>query len=174
MKNILEQAFPFQQIDNIKSLLGNIDGLGERTVYLNGNILEIPYRIYNNLPDFSQMNHLSDQEFAIICCLYSRHWDGYVRQEMIKKLIEMKFQDFMTPYVFLLIGEYVVEIINDIGPFVEKNRDSFIGFINGNHDFKVLTYQRMVSYWNEYYRHSQYKYLYDYPGKKVFNIVDIM
>ena len=68
----------------------------------------------------------------------------------------------------------MVEIIHDICPFVEKNRDSFVRFINDNHDFKVLTYQRMVSYWNEYYRHSQYKYLHDYPGKRVFNIVDIM
>ena len=156
--------------DYIKFLLADIHTLGKRIVCLNGDILEIPYRIYNDVPNFSQLNNLSPQELSIIYCLYSRHFDGYIRQEMIKKLIEIEFQDFMIPYVFLLVGEYVVEIINDIYPFIEKNKEFFIDFINNNHDLTTLTYQRMVSYWNEYYRHSQYKYLNDYSGKRIFNL----
>ena len=42
MKNILEQAFPIQPIEAIKSLLTDINGLGQRIVYLNGDVLEIP------------------------------------------------------------------------------------------------------------------------------------
>ena len=171
MKNILEQAFPIQPIEVIKSLLADINGLGQRIVYLDEGVLEIPYRIYNDLPNFSQLNNLSTQDISIIYCLYSRHSDGHIRQEMIKKLIEIEFQDFMIPYVFLLVGEYVVEIINDLYPFIEKNRDVFIRFINNNHELTTITYQRMVSYWNEYYRHNRYKYLNDYPGKKIFNLL---
>ncbi|MFU8926465.1 hypothetical protein, partial [Acinetobacter puyangensis] len=128
----MEQAFPIQPIEAIKSLLNNINGVGQRIVYLNGDILEIPYRVYNDLPNFSQLNNLSTQELSVIYCLYSRHSDGYIRQEMVKKLIEIEFQDFMIPYIFLLVGEYVVEIINDIYPFIEKNRGLFIKFINDN------------------------------------------
>lgn len=170
MKNILEQAFPIQPIDAIKSLLPDINGVGGRIICLNGDILEIPYRIYNDLPNFSQLNSLSTQEVSIIYCLFSRHTDGYIRQEMVKKLIEIELQDFMIAYVFLLVGEYVVEIINDIYPFIKKNKELFIEFIKNNHDVTILTHQRMVSYWNEYYRHGRYKHLNDYPGKKVFNL----
>jgi len=172
MKNILEQAFPVQRIQNIQILLGDIDRLGHRLVCLNGRILEIPYRIYNDLPNFSHFNNLSAQELSIIYCLYSRHSDGYIRQAMVKKLLETEFKDFMIPYVFLLIGEYVVEIINDIYPFIENNREFFTEFIVNNHYLKNITYQRMVSYWNEYYRHGQYKYFDDYPGKRIFNLFD--
>ncbi|KAB1857974.1 hypothetical protein F4W09_04350 [Acinetobacter tandoii] len=170
MKNTLEQAFPIQRIEAIKSLLTDINAVGQRVVCLNGDILEIPYRIYNDLPNFSHLNNLSTQELSIIYCLYSRHSDGYIRQEMVKKLIEIEFQYFMIPYVFLLIGEYVVEIINDIYPLIEKNKDFFIEFMNNNHELTILTYQRMVSYWNEYYRYNRYKYLNDYPGKIIFNL----
>ena len=49
MTNILEQAFPVQGIQDIQSLLGDINRQGHRLVCLNGDILEIPYRIYNDL-----------------------------------------------------------------------------------------------------------------------------
>ena len=79
MKNTLEQAFPIQRIEAIKSLLTDINAVGQRVVCLNGDILEIPYRIYNDLPNFSHLNNLSTQELSIIYCLYSRHSDGYKR-----------------------------------------------------------------------------------------------
>ncbi|WP_179998298.1 hypothetical protein [Acinetobacter sp. YH12239] len=82
----------------------------------------------------------------------------------------LKENDFVIPYIFLLLGEYVLEIIEDLYLYINANKFVIKKFIQENKKFSYITYQRSVSYWNEYYRLSRYKYLHDYPAKKVFDL----
>lgn len=119
--------------------------------------LRIPYRIYNPPPVSADLIRLSDHHRLMLNCLYSRHHDGHVRQEHIRRLIQAD-EPWVAPYVVALIGEYVVEIIADIA--VGLSDVHTIGswqarrygrFARDNPTFIDLTTQRVESYWREYY-----------------------
>ena len=74
-----------------------------------------------------------------------------------------------SPFVVRLIGEYVIEILQVI------NRDRshlnprlYRSFLEANPAFFTLARQRVVSYWDCYYRSQRRE---DYPG---FQILDFL
>ena len=77
------------------------------------------------------------------------------------------------PYAFQLLGEYVVEIINDLDGFIdETNIHLFRRFIAENPGYGTLTRQRVISYWNEYYRMGGNKDIRNYVGSRIFDRLD--
>lgn len=177
MINSLENAFPLHCRNDINSIknyfvLDDIDAC--RNITLNQNFLQIPYRIYNKPLTMAQLDSFTCHQQLIINCIFTRHHNGFIRHEVIKNIMQihplLEEDDFVIPYIFMLLGEYVVEICEDLYPYIKANKSVINKFIQQNKEFCYLTYQRSVSYWNEYYRLSTYKYLRDYPVRKIFDL----
>lgn len=147
-----------------------------QTVYLDGEELKIPYRLYFNEPCYKKEISLTDLQKTILNCIYLRHHNGFVRQQRLKKLLT-RTDNFIIPFSIQLLGEYVIEILEVLAEHTGLNTDRYIKFINDNQNFWNISKSRVISYWNEYYRRPQYpnylppKYagLQDYIGQKIVN-----
>lgn len=126
-------------------------------ITVNGEPVDIPYRIYNPVPP-SDLAPGGSQVAVAIDCLYTRHHDGFVRQKSLQQVIASD-QTWTIPFVVQLLGEYVIEICEDIRRYAETDlprRPEMVrglkSFAADNPDFIVLTQQRATSYWDAYYR----------------------
>jgi hypothetical protein len=138
------------------------------TVYLDSELLCIPYRIYFNEPDIEQENELTDIQKTILNCIYLRHFDGYLRQRRLENLID-KNDNWIIPFTIQLLGEYVFEILEVLDRHInDKTIDSYVKFIRENPKYWEQTESRMISYWNEDYR-RQYPKLKIYLGRQLAN-----
>ena len=137
------------------------------SVHVGSELLSIPSRIYFDPPVLQAMR-LTRLESEILDCLLTRHHDGFVRQKHLSRII--RSQNAWVPcFVFPLVGEYVVEILRVIQEnltYLETSR--YADFVRANPDFLNLTEQRVVSYWDCYYRSIQKE---SYPG---FLILDFL
>ena len=80
-------------------------------------------------------------------------------------------QPWSAPFVVALIGEYVIEIIEDVAAATPpSNVDAMISFISENAGYWYVTKQRVASYWNVYYRHKYTKR--NYPGFQLVRMLD--
>lgn len=119
--------------------------------------LRIPTRIYNPVPSPDDRAPLSDRQSLMLNCLYSRHNDGYVRQQHLRRLLEAD-EPWVAPYVVALVGEYVIEIVQDIAAGLANiatdgtwQHRLYGRFANDNPGFIELTKSRVESYWAAYY-----------------------
>jgi hypothetical protein len=82
----------------------------------------------------------------------TRHHDGFVRQKHLERIIRSE-NIWMPPFVIRLVGEYIVEILDATDQNL-SNLDISIyeQFAWWNPELIALTEQRVISYWNEYYR----------------------
>lgn len=138
-------------------------------VYLNNEKLEVPYRIYYREPTTLEVQQLSEVEMQFVYCIFTRHSDGFVREKYLKKILEID-QYWCTPYVFLLLGEYVLELIETIENSIKRDKslsNNLIAFASENTQCFQLISHKMTSYWNCYFRRTLYKNLSDYPGYKI-------
>ena len=174
----LKNAFPSVLGDDIDVILNKINlesehpTVGKFEVILDREILSVPCRQYL---DVTLYNHISESELTskqklIMDCFFTRHHNGYVREAFLKKIIQSK-EPWVVPYVFGVLGEYVIELLD----VIFRNLDNlylpnYIEFINANNQYYNLTKQRVVSYWNCYYRWL-YKYKNDYVGFKILKFL---
>ncbi len=141
---------------------------------LAGETLLIPYRIYAE-PDDSQMSSLTDDQKIILQTLYTRHHNGYVREKNLRQVITHAADHaWITPFLMILIGEYIMEILQ----FIHDNRsvlnpDFIRSFIRENPTFYRMLQSRVMSYWNCYYR-RQYPTRDNYVGFQLLNYIDQM
>jgi hypothetical protein len=175
--DIVLKAIPFSN-NNIKLADGNfhkVDNLifdNSQLVNLDKEQLTIPYRVYFNEPEEKEEKTLTNKQQAILNCIYLRHHNGFVRQKRLKKLKDIS--DFWTtPFVFQLLGEYVIEILEVLDKQINNTiLDNFIQFKLDNPKYFEQTESRMISYWNEYYRRDNPK-LNRYVGRLIFDKVKI-
>jgi hypothetical protein len=139
------------------------------TVNVQGEVLQIPERIYNPEPPSELVAGLAEAQAEVLGCLYTRHHDGFVRQRHLRRIIGLS-HPWVAPFVVRLIGEYVVEILveireglNELDVSGSRQRMQFGTFIAENPAFFNLTVDRVESYWNCYYRH-RYPARSEYPG----------
>lgn len=157
-------AIPIQQYPPSQDDIGPI--------YVGGEALHIPFRIYPQPPAAHVVGTLGRTQKLILACLMSRHHDGFERERQVSQLLSAS-QDWVPPFVLQLVGEYVVEIIEVIALRVDDIRnDRYSGFAADNHRFIALTKQRTISYWDEYYRHRFSRFV-DYPGFKVLDALGL-
>lgn len=133
-----------------------------------GNLLIIPERIYYNEPSSSQINSLTEQQQVILACLFTRHHNGFVREENLRKIIHLS-NDYIwiIPYLIRLTGEYVIEILQVIKSNLDKvNKGKIKDFIIDNPKFYNTIESRVVSYWDFYYR-NLYPNIEDYIGYEI-------
>ncbi len=184
-----EKAFPSYLKEDIFGIENNTSvpssNYGIRggcfTVLVNNEVIQIPERHHlqkiQNVHIFDRLSAkdagLSDKQRAIIDCFYSRHCDGYVRENHCKKIIQYSLNhEWVVPYILRLTGEYVVEILDIIASNLDKiNNPLFNTFIKNNKEFYELIRQRVQSYWNCYYR-TAYPKKNEYPGFKIMDFFD--
>jgi hypothetical protein len=158
------ESFPFresQRADYLALLaaLPNAAFEGSSTfeVWVYGDLLAIPYRIYN--PEASQevIASLSPTQQMMLHCLFTRHHDGFVRQRHLFPILDDD-KPWVVPYVVALIGEYVVEILHDIEKGIadierleSKRRRLYGRFAADNAEFIELTKNRVARYWSQYH-----------------------
>lgn len=138
-------------------------------ITVQGERVVIPYRIYNPVPA-SDLAEEGSAAGVAIDCLFTRHNDGFVRQRALGRVLASTGHPWTVPFVLQLLGEYVIEICNDIELFAETElterprwASRFRSFADQNPDFIALTRQRATSYWECYYR-GPHLYRDTYPG----------
>jgi len=137
---------------------------GRVPVWLEGENLFLPYRIYNETPD----SPLDGLPGMIRDCLYSGHHDGHVRESSIGRAIKSG-ELMVVPFVFLLLGGYPIEIHQTIEESLDASSlgdEEFEEFAANNHEFMALTEARALSYHSAYYR-SKAKA--DYPALRLLD-----
>lgn len=174
---IVKQAFPSFLAPEIDSLFGllQIPALSLPTrsfqVLVSEEHLVIPYRI--NLPAniLETSADLSASQKGILYCLFSRHHDGFVRGRCLHEIMKYDYV-WTVPYVIQLLGEYVVEIIDAIVTHLPQvDSVAYARFLAQNPHFYALTKQRVISYWDCYYR-RQYPNFDDYAGARAIAYLD--
>ena len=129
-------------------------------------LVSIPHRIYYDPPPLQNLR-LTKIQSELLDCLLTRHHDGFVRQKHLARIIHSQ-NTWIPCFVVPLVGEYVIEILR----FIHENQASlrtplYAEFIAENTDFIALTGQRVMSYWNCYYRSVKRV---DYPGFAVLDL----
>ncbi|HQX97221.1 MAG: hypothetical protein IPN82_13885 [Chitinophagaceae bacterium] len=146
-----------------------------QTIYIDNEIINIPCRIYIDEPDPVKEKSLTEQQKIMLNCLFLRHHNGYIRQSRLELLID-KTENYITPFIFQLLGEYVIEILFVLDKHInDKTIDNYLKLINDNEKYWHQTKSRVISYWNVYYRRphyhsnlpSKYKNRKDYIGQQI-------
>ena len=133
-------------------------------VQIRGERISIPSRVYFKEP--SSLSTLSEIQTTILACLFTRHHDGFTRELYLSRIIPV-VEAWVVPFVIQLLGEYVVEIAVAVERRVaELHVPLFSSFVAENPTFCHLTTQRIISYWDCFYR-GQYFTVGDYPPSKV-------
>ncbi len=127
--------------------------------------ITVPYRI--ELEEVDE-NLLTSKEKQMLYCIYTRHYNGYIREKYIKKILETELQEWEFPYILKLSEEYVYEIVAIIYSFLKnKKNDAIKEFAKKNKGQLCKSYSKMTSYWNEFYRERTFKF-HNYVGRKLF------
>lgn len=101
-------------------------------------------------------------------CIFSRSYDGYVRQKHIEVLLDSATSEWAMPYIIKICDEYVKEILEIVYQKLNgRNCEKYKKLCDINFDYFKLGHCRMISYWNEYYRYECYRYQ-EYIGKKLY------
>ena len=137
-------------------------------VKINDEKLKIPVRIYFSETNEQSEKHLTDRQKDILNCLYTRHHNGYIREERLKKISERP-EYWKTPFLVQLLGEYIFELFPIIDKRInEKTLEFYQKFKEENPKYWQQTESRISSYWNEYYRYKFPK-LKEYLGIEIIN-----
>ena len=94
----------------------------------------------------------SDQEWLFARALQTRSNDGFERQLAARDLLP-EIRPWAAPFLVALIGEYIVEILDDIDAALTPEDTRTLGaFIIENQAYWTTTKRRVMSYWDVYYR----------------------
>ncbi|MEU1287980.1 hypothetical protein [Kitasatospora sp. NPDC005856] len=180
-RNPLIAAFPTELADDAEAVLAVMPAsrfrpLAQFSVVVEGEEVSIPGRLYNDEPPADLVALLSSRQRQLLHCLYSRHWDGRVRQRHLAEVVDSA-DPWVIPFVMQLVGEYVVEILvvicdalHDLATPGTRGHLAYGQFIVDNPAFFARTQRRVVSYWNCYYRalHASFR---GYPGCTVLDLL---
>ena len=170
----LAEAFPSRLRTGVRQALGNLTmsfpACPGVSAVIDGQRLEIPYRVYFS----SRRPRLGGDrvENTISRCMFTRHNDGFVRQENLAGLLaEERVEYFAVPFILKLAEEYVLDItqlvLSRIGCIAEEDLRRFL---RENPRWTEKMNARCVSYWNCYYRlmsSGGYPAYLEYPGARL-------
>ena len=161
---MLRHAFPLALREDLNEVLnvmpgntvrgGSIVTGDERIPYsLEIQRVEIPYRMY--LPELEEAEYkkLSQTQKQILCCIYTRSCNGFVREKYLRRLLDLPWEQWAIPFIVKLCDEYVLEILEVIyGKLKERDNTDIQKFCRENKAAIRKGYARMISYWDAYYR----------------------
>jgi hypothetical protein len=138
------------------------------SVQIGAETLLIPYRVYHD-PALINLAHLTPLQGELLDCLLTRHHSGFVRQKHLKNIVGSN-REWVPPFVVQLLGEYVIEILDEIWKEAGNLDSRLYGrFLTQNPHFFALTKQRVASYWDCYHRSRHKEH---YPGFKIAQLFD--
>ena len=127
-----------------------------------GEIVQIPRRIHFLGMDEKRLQ-IQGKSWSAIQCLSTRSTDGYIRQASLRRILAVN-ESWAIPFVVLLAGEYVAEIVEDmVVSLPALDRDAYANFVRENRPLVRRLRSKATSYWNCYYR-SSYPDRSSYPG----------
>ncbi len=161
----LLHAFPTslrtEALQAIAVLPENPHGVGNFTVRIDDEAVSIPKRVYHDTA-LIRTDRLTSVQKPLVDCILTRHHDGFVRQDCLARIVSSNHA-WIPPFVIQLLGEYVIDILRVIEANLGNlDKALYTRFLHVNPDFFALTEQRVISYWDCYYRFSCQKE--DYPG----------
>ena len=140
-------------------------------ILLNGEQLSIPYRVYLLEPKPDRISALTKRQQLILSAILSRSSNGFVREKCVEQLLRSD-EPWIPPFVLQLLGEYVLQIIRVVQDHsAVLKRPEYRRFITENPAFFQLLKQRIISYWNCYYR-EKFPQLRDYPAFQIVESFD--
>lgn len=178
MKMNLKQAFPSylrEDVVEVLEIMPNYKTNGDYfTVKMYGGTIRIPERIYCDELPGDVISNLTERQKKIIFCLYLRHYDGFVREKNLSEIFcAANIEKWVLPYILRLIGEYVVEILEEINRHIDMiNNRTLYTFINDNPKFYMRQKSRISSYWDCYYR-DKYPIKEEYVGFKILQSIQM-
>lgn len=96
-------------------------------------------------------------------CLITRATDGHLRQQATRSIIDHQ-SVWVAPFVLMLLGEYVIEIVEDVRDALPVlDRSVYANLVRENRQVVQRLRARATSYWDAYHR-QQYPQKRDYPG----------
>lgn len=175
-RHLISQAFPSYLIQEATALADFLlkreaclhEMVGQERVVLSGESLVIPKRVY-----FGKYNpkSLTSREELMLYCLYLSHHNGYFREQYLQEVLQSK-ENFVLPYVALLLGDYVYEILEVLAKNLTKEMKGRLkSFLAENPQLKMRIESRIVSYWDCYYR-GACPDLKQYIGYQLFKNID--
>jgi hypothetical protein len=104
-------------------------------------------------------------------CLLTRSTDGQIRQIALQRILPTS-DSWVIPFIVLLAGEYVIEIIEELQEALPQlYRPAYANFVLENRPTMRDLRSRANSYWDRYYRQT-YPDRRSYPGLVVLNHFD--
>lgn len=136
------------------------------SVNVNDEVIWVPSRVYFERIPFA-FAHIDEDAHLMQQCIWTRHHIGYKRQSAMAEIISAN-RAWSIPFIVFLVGEYVIEILDDIYTNLDVIDDQTLAeFLANNTKFHLLTRERVVSYGNVYYRHEIRRS--DYVGFKILS-----
>jgi len=131
-----------------------------------GEDVHVPYRLHF-LSGVDSIQYLG-QKSPLVRCLMSRSTDGHRRQIALRSILALK-EAWIIPFVVFLVGEYVIEIVQDVHASLQTlDRGAYVNFVRENRSTMRLLRSRATSYWDCYHRRA-YPDKRDYPGMVVLD-----
>jgi hypothetical protein len=150
----IEEAFPADLRDDVRAVISTAEGSGPFSVFVRGERLVIPYRVRADAAALDREETLTPIQRDILFCIFSRHHAGLIRERALRRIIRSS-NDWVIPFVVQLVGEYVIEIHQVVQEALTLlNGAQYAAFLRANPEMYERTRQRVVSYWNCYYRHG--------------------
>jgi hypothetical protein len=117
--------------------------------HVEGQRVSIP----NRLHFVSSLNLPADDDARVfVSALQTRSTDGFERQRALGDIIHLP-EPWTAPFVVALIGEYIIEILDDIFLALTPELEKVLGaFAFDNPALWETTKRRVMSYWDVYYR----------------------
>lgn len=135
-------------------------------VLVQGMPICFPYRVYFVPDDVYAASRVPGVTSQVALCLGTRHHDGFVRGECLRRLLSVQ-APWVAPFVLQLLGEYVVEITSHIdGALSDRTLAQYVEFARENPAHMHRLNQQAISYWNVYYRRA-YPERQTYPALRV-------
>ena len=141
--------------------------IGREVVYLNGESLELPQRVYFGEYNTQSLTLVQEQ---MLNCLYLYHCNGHLREHYLRELLIVK-EDFTLPFIAKLFGDYVIEIVKVLqSELPNDTRDKLRDFFRANPLYQKRIESRIASYWDLFYR-NVYPNFKKYIGYQLFQTI---
>jgi len=167
-KEAARWAFPFiaSSLANdaaleLSPLLDDTYRQRSEAVNVRGQVIGIPSRLhFVGLPAKGDaLDHLN----LASRCLTTRATDGHLRQRAVLSIISYQ-EAWVAPFVVMLLGEYVIEIVEDIrNALPTLDQSIYANLVRENRQAVQKLRARATSYWDAYHR-QRYPLKRDYPA----------
>lgn len=135
-----------------------------------GQIIAVPRRLhFVEAP--SDIETICDLNLASRCLL-TRATDGHLRQLAVRSILP--FSDaWVAPYVVVLLGEYVIEIVEEVrDALTTLDRSTYANFVRENRMAVQKLKARATSYWDAYHR-LRFPLQREYPGLQALRELEV-